>query len=175
MTKQLPRSIEKLLSKLYLVNCGFNEKLTYENTGNTKIKKTLGKTENAILHDLTRPTVNCGRQTSVNTFFRLLNKHFPPRPKFLKIFNKNTRILHSKIVNSEFQTWKLKMMDTIKKLENTLPPKTILSNCFRKEHCPMRGACLTENVLNYTKICCDNEKDKPKSYKGICKTTFKKL
>ena len=66
-------------------------------------------------------------------------------------------------------------MDTIKKLENTLPPKTILSNCFRKEHCPMRGACLTENVLNYTKICCDNEKDKPKSYKGICKTTFKKL
>ena len=39
----------------------------------------------------------------------------------------------------------------------------------------MRGACLTENVLNYTKICCDNEKGKPKSYKGICKTTFKKL
>ena len=104
MTKQLPRSIEKLLPKLYLVNCGFNEKLTYENTENTKIKKTLGKTENAILHDLTRPTVNCGRQTSVNTFFRLLNKHIPPRPKFLKIFNKNTRIVHSKIVNSEFQT-----------------------------------------------------------------------
>ena len=28
----------------------------------------------------------------------------------------------------------------------------------------MRGACLTENVLNYAKISCGDEKYKPKSY-----------
>ena len=30
-------------------------------------------------------------------------------------------------------------------LENTPPPKTKLYNCLKKENCPMRGACLTEN------------------------------
>ena len=38
----------------------------------------------------------------------------------------------------------------------------------------MRGACLTENVLYYARISCDDETYKPKLYKGICETTFKK-
>ena len=42
---------------------------------------------------------------------------------------------------------------------------------MKKENCPMRGACLTENILYY-KISCDNKKYKPKLYKEICKTTF---
>ena len=42
-------------------------------------------------------------------------------------------------------------------LENTLPPKTKLCNCLKKENCPMRGACLTENVLYYARISCDDE------------------
>ena len=37
----------------------------------------------------------------------------------------------------------------------------------------MRGACLTENVLYYAKISCDDKKYKLKLYKGICETTFK--
>ena len=45
---------------------------------------------------------------------------------------------------------------------------------FDKKNCPMRGACLTENVLYYTKIRFDDKKNKPKLYKGICQTTFKK-
>ena len=52
-------------------------------------------------------------------------------------------------------------------LENTPPPKTKLCNC-------LRGACLTENVLYYARISCDDETYKPKLYKGICETTFKK-
>ena len=59
-------------------------------------------------------------------------------------------------------------------LENTPPPKTKLCNCLKKENCPMRGACLTENVLYYARISCDNETYKSKLYKGICETTFKK-
>ena len=40
----------------------------------------------------------------------------------------------------------------------------------------MRGACLTENknVLYYAIISCDDNTYKPKLYKGICETTFKK-
>ena len=38
----------------------------------------------------------------------------------------------------------------------------------------MKGACLTENTLYYARISCDDETYKPKLYKGICETTFKK-
>ena len=38
----------------------------------------------------------------------------------------------------------------------------------------MTGACLTENILYYARISSDKEIYKPKLYKGICETTFKK-
>ena len=59
-------------------------------------------------------------------------------------------------------------------LENTPPPKTKLCNCLKEENCSMRGSCLTQNVLYYARISCDDETYKPKLYKGISKTTFKK-
>ena len=60
-------------------------------------------------------------------------------------------------------------------LENTLPLKTKLCSCLKIENCPMAGVYLTENVLCYAKISCDEEKYKPKLYKkGICETTFNK-
>ena len=62
----------------------------------------------------------------------------------------------------------------INDLENTPPPKTKLCNCLKKGNYLMRGARLTENDLYYTRICCDDEAYKPKLYKEICETTFKK-
>ena len=59
-------------------------------------------------------------------------------------------------------------------LEYTPPPKTKLCNCLKKENCAMRGVCLTEKVLYYARTSCDNETYKPKLYKGICETAFKK-
>ena len=38
----------------------------------------------------------------------------------------------------------------------------------------MRGVYLTENILYYARISCDDETYKPKFYKGICESTFKK-
>ena len=38
----------------------------------------------------------------------------------------------------------------------------------------MKGASLTENILYYARISCDDETYKPKLYKGICETTFKR-
>ena len=59
-------------------------------------------------------------------------------------------------------------------LETTLPPITKLCNCLKKENYQMRGACLTENILHYAKISCEDKIYKPKLHKGICETTFKK-
>ena len=62
-----------------------------------------------------------------------------------------------------------------KKILKTTPQtKTKLCNCLKKETCPMRGACLSENILFYARTNCDDETYKPKLYKGICETTFKK-
>ena len=63
-------------------------------------------------------------------------------------------------------------MDIIKEiLENTPPLKTKLRSCLKKENCPMREACLIENIIYYAKISGDDdEKYKPKLCKGICKT-----
>ena len=38
----------------------------------------------------------------------------------------------------------------------------------------MRGASLTENILYYIRISCNDKTYKPKLYKGIWKTSFKK-
>ena len=65
-------------------------------------------------------------------------------------------------------------VDNKKILENTPPPKTKLCNCFKKEYYPTRRVCFTENVLYYARISSDNETDKPRLYKAICETTFKK-
>ena len=102
-------------------------------------------------------------------FFRLLKKHFPPGHK-LKTFNKNTLKL------SYFCMPNLKAKnDGHKKiLENTAPPKTKLCKYLKKEDCPIRGACLTENVLYYARISGNDETYKPKLYKGICEAIFKK-
>ena len=56
-----------------------------------------------------------------------------------------------------------------------LPNRATHHNYANFESCLMKGACLTENVLHSVKISCENEKYKPKLYKGIWKTTFKKL
>ena len=104
-------------------------------------------------------------------FVRLLNKHFSPSHKLYKIFHKNTL----KLTFSYIPNLKAKIDGHNKKiLETTLPPKTKLCNCLKKENCPMRGAYLTENILYYARISCNDEKYKPKLYKRICETTFKK-
>ena len=133
-----------------------------------KILKALGKIENAILYGLTHPTANCWKQTLASTF-RLLNKHFPPGHKLYKIFNKSTW----KLSYSCMPNLKAKIDGHNKKiLETTPPPKTKLYNCLKKENCPMRVTCLSENILYYPRISCDDKTFKPKLYRGICETTL---
>ena len=187
-SKQLPRSIEKRLSQLSsfkdifyettpyygqrLASCGYNEKLTYQQKGeNNENNKNIGKNRKRNIIWFNPPYSKSLKTNIGKYFFRLLNKHFPPGHKLYKIFNKNTL----KLSYSCMPNLNAKIDGHNKKiLENTPPPKAKLCNCLKKENCPMRGACLTENVLYYARISCDDETCKPKLYKGICETTFKK-
>ena len=63
-------------------------------------------------------------------------------------------------------------MDIIRKYSK--PHLQQKQNSLKKETYPIRGACLSENILFYARISCDDETYKPKLYKGICETTFKK-
>ena len=190
ITKQLPQSIEKPFSQLSssskdifsetapyyeqrLASCGYKEKLTYQQHGeNIENIKNIKKNRK---HNITWFNPPCSKSLKTNIgkyFFRLLNKHFPPGHKLYKIFNKNTL----KLSYSCMPNLKAKIDGHNKKiLETTLPPKTKLCNCLKKENCPMRGACLTENILYYARISCDDKTYKPKLYIGICKTTLRKL
>ena len=88
-----------------------------------------------------------------------------------KIFNKN----NLKLSCSYIPNLKAKIDGNKKKIfQKTPPPKAKTCNCLKKENCPVKEACFTENVLYYAKISCEDVKYKPKLHKGICETTFKK-
>ena len=148
----------------------YNEKLTYQQKGeNNENNKNIGKNRKRIMIWFNPPYSKSLKTNIGKYFFRLLSKHFPPGHKLYKIFNKNTL----KVSYSCMPNLKAKIDGHNKKiLENTPPPITKLCNCLKKENCPMRGACLTENVLYYARISCDDETYKPKLYKGICEITF---
>ena len=43
-----------------------------------------------------------------------------------------------------------------KKTRKRTPPKAKLCNCLEKENCPMKRGCLTETVLYYAGISCED-------------------
>ena len=70
---------------------------------------------------------------------------------------------------------KAKIDGNNKKLENTTAPKTKLCNCLKKENCAMRGACLTENVLHYIRISCEDKHVKRYCTKESVELLFKNV
>ena len=181
ITKQFPQPIKKFLSQLSsskeifyettpyykqrLTSCGYNEKLTYQQQGE-KIEKNKNIMKNRK-HNIIwfNPPYSKSLKTDIGKyFFRLLNKHFPSGHKLYKIFNKNAL----KLCYSCMPNLKAKIDGHKKKiLETTPPPKTKLCYCLKKKtkkNSPMRGACLTENILYYSRTSCDDERYKPKLY-----------
>ena len=116
ITKQLPRSIEKSLSQLssskdifYEITsyygqdhaiCGYNEKLVYQQPGENNKNTEKNRKRNILLFN---PPYGKSLKTNIGKyFFRLLNKHFPPGHKLLKICNKNTsKVSYSCMSNLE--------------------------------------------------------------------------
>ena len=91
--------------------------------------------------------------------------------KLYKIFNKSTL----KFSYSCTSNLKVKIDEhNMKILESTPPPKPKLCNSLEKENWSMRGVCVTENIFYYARTSCDDETYRPKLFKEISKTTFKK-
>ena len=119
-------------------------------------------------YGLIHPIVKPWKQTLAKIFC-LTNKNFPPQHKCHKIFQRNTlKISYScmpnlqNLINSHNQN--------ILKNQPQSTPKTC--NCLKKENCPMNGLYLTESLLYYNTITCNNA-NYIKLHKGIFKTTFK--
>ena len=101
------------------------------------------------------------------TFFKLLQKHFPPTHPMYTIFNKNKiKISYSCFPN----------MGSIISSHN----KHILNsnnteygcNCNNRDECPLENECLTPRIV-YRADVTNNKTDEHKYYYGISDTPFK--
>ena len=112
------------------------------------------------------------RQALVNTFLDFWTNIFHRTTNFEKILIKKLQ----SSVTLACQTWRLKLMDIIKKYWKIHRLQKKLCYCLKKENCSMRGGCCrTKNVIYYARISCNEETYKPKLYKGICATIFKNV
>ena len=104
-------------------------------------------------------------------FIKLINKDFPPNPKFVKIFDKNT----IKLSYSGMPSIKSQINGHNKKILQPKPAEPQkLCNCLVKYDCLLNGLCLKSSILYQATIKCSDSKYKQKRYKGVCETTFKK-
>ena len=106
-------------------------------------------------------------ETSIaGTFLKLLDKHFPPGSKLCKIFNRNNvKVSYSCMPNigSIIKAHNRKIIQ-----KNPEPSKAC--NCRKPEECPMKGKCLSSQVVYKATV---NSEDASVSYVGLAGGTFK--
>ena len=160
ITKQLPISIERKLSKLSsnekvfnksvpiyqeaLDKSGYKHQLTFQKTSTNDTQRRQRK-RNIFWFN---PPFSKSVVTKIGkTFLRLIDKHFPPHHKLHKLFNRNNvKISYSCMPN---------VKSIINKHNKTvLDPPTNNSertcNCINSEKCPLQQKCLTNNMYNAT-------------------------
>ena len=100
-------------------------------------------------------------------FFYLLDKHFPPRHRLLKIFNRNTiKLSYSCTTN---MAGILSSHNQMILSEKSDEPDSPSCNC-RKTPCPMSERCQEKSIVYKATVNCNNE---AKNYFGLCETEFK--
>ena len=127
--------------------------------------------ENEILFGLTLHLVVISKQIW-KYFLNLIRKHFAPRHKLSKLFNRNT----IKKSYSCMQNIKVEIRKHNKNiLENAQQnhADTQLCNCSNKKQCPLNGQCLTESIVYQANITANIPGYKEKVYLGVSETTFK--
>ena len=179
--KQLPISVEKRLSSLSsskeifdeskqyyqeaLARSGYTHELNYTPTTETNRRK---RGRNIIWFN---PPFSKTVSTNVGkSFLNLIDKHFPQSHKFRKIFNRNNikvsyacmRNLGS-IINAHNK----------KILEDKPAHQLGECNCRVKNNCPLKGHCLTNNVLYEATINANTTNYREKVYKGVTCPVFK--
>ena len=183
VSKQLPKSIEKRLSKtlsckeifdnskhLYkkaLQESGFKEKLCYQqkdvNANSNQEKK---KCQHKIIWF--NPPFSKSVKTNLGKeLFKLLKGHFPNRHKMSKIFNKNTiKLSHSccRNISSKIST------SYNQRIIN--PPLTNYGcNCRNRSNCLLDNKCLTPSIVYRAIVSAIHKPNK--KYFGISETPFK--
>ena len=156
--KEVPKMIEKRISELScspeefvkhkntyedaLAKSGFHAKLNYIPQPTSRRKN---RPRNIIWFN---PPFNAQVKTDIGKqFITLLNKHFPPRHKFRKLFNKNNVKLSyscTKNMSSIISSHNKKVLAD----KGPTPLRSGGCNCRNKSECPMNGSCL-ENCIVY--------------------------
>ena len=152
--KQLPTMIQQRLSDLSTDECefnkakndyqealkssGFNETLKFNQPSNKK----RSRKRNIIWFN---PPYNSAVKSNIGKkFLSLVEKHFPKRHRFSKIFNRNSiKLSYSCTANIK------SVISSHNKsiLKPNTGPAAKMCNCREKNNCPLNGQCLQEALI----------------------------
>ncbi len=132
-----------------LKSSGYAENLSYETTsGGTPLPSNKKSRQRRIIWF--NPPYSQNIQTNIGgTFLRLIAKHFPPRSKLSKIFNKNTLKVSYSCMPNMLSAIKAHNQKILKGKEEE---KDKPCNCRNKDKCPLRGNCQETNVVYKAEI-----------------------
>ena len=180
--KQLPKTIEKRLSKLSSSEKIFNESTKFyeeklkQSGYNVKLKyhpqKEKTNTPNRKRKIIWfNPPFNKNVTTKIGKYFlNLIDKHFPPHHRLHKIFNRNNvKISYSctknikNIINNH-------NMNILNNKTNEIQRSC---NCRNRDACPLNGFCLEGNIVYQGTVTSNEINYKPHHYLGIAEESFK--
>ena len=181
--KNLPASIGRRISDLpqneeifskakpyyqeALKSSGYNEEILHTNERKSTSRKRSRKRKIKWFN----PPYSKNVQTNVaKIFLRLVNKHFPKKHKFHKIFNRNT----AKVSYSCIENMASIIIKHHKRILNSTPQNQDAGcNCKRKDKCPLENNCLIQSVIYKASDKTEGIPDE-KNYIGLREGTFKK-
>ena len=186
--KQISTSIEKRISTLSsneiifnkskeiyqkaLEKFGYGQNLKYHPANENASNNKRNRKRNVIWFN---PPFSVNVKTKVgNYFLNLIRKHFPPRHKFSKLFNRNTiKVSYNCMPNIKAKIHKhnRNILKKIKKKKKQ--PDTQLCNCTNKKQCPLNEHFLTESIVYQANVTVILPGYKEKVSLGVSETTFK--
>ena len=155
-----------------LQKSGHNQPLQW--MGNDPVDGTMNQTHGKVKKSRSRKIIwfNPPYSQSVKTnigkeFFRILEKHFPKRHKFHKLFNKNTVKLSYSCMPNVGSLIKSHNMKTLNGKETQSTPSC---NCRAKGECPLDGKCCSKSIVYQATI---SDSQNQFHYIGISEPEFK--
>ena len=186
--KQIPKTIEKRLSdhssnetmfnnakapyEKALKDSGYrNPKLEYNPTKQHQQQQKRRRKRNIIWFN---PPYNTLTTTKIGKrFLQLIDKHFPKKHKFSKIFNRNTvKVSYSctKNLKNIIQSHNKKIITN----NNISSINEANCNCRDKTSCPLNGMCLIERTIYEATVTQSSDPTYKKVYIGLAEPPFKK-
>ena len=105
-------------------------------------------------------------------FLNLIRKHFLPRHKFSKLFNRNTIKVSCNCLPNIKPELQKHSKNTLEKAQQK-HPDTQPCNCANKKQCPLNGQCITESIVCQANITVNIRGYKEKVYLRVPETILK--